>query len=85
MSVSEGEKVYTRAEQISLNGLTVGTYNICVMAHTAVGGAAGPWHMVAVGMTPFDLNFLFIHACLHKHNVIFKPVCVCPKGLRMYK
>lgn len=57
MSVSEGEKVHTRAERISLTGLTAGTYNICVMAHTAVGGAAGPWHMVAVGMTPFGLNF----------------------------
>ncbi len=47
--VCEGVKVGADVEQISLSGLTEGLYNICVMAHTAVGGAAGPCQMVVVG------------------------------------
>lgn len=42
-------KVDAHVEQISLSGLTEGIYNICVMAHTAVGCAAGPCQMVVVG------------------------------------
>lgn len=49
MFVSEGERVNGDVDQISLVGLIEGTYNICVMAHTVAGGAAGPWQMVAVG------------------------------------
>lgn len=86
MSVSEGEEAYACVEQMSLTGLTTGTYNICVMAHTAAGGAAGPWQMVAVGKNDAIWVDFLIHSCLYKHSFIFKPVCVCPnKGLRMYK
>lgn len=58
-------KVDAHVEQISLSGLTEGIYNICVMAHTAVGGAAGPCQMVVVGKNEaiwIDF-FFFKHSC----------------------
>lgn len=37
-----------------------GTYNICVMAHTVAGGAAGPCVMVAVGENDITASECFI-------------------------
>ncbi|XP_039531358.1 interleukin-6 receptor subunit beta isoform X2 [Pimephales promelas] len=70
------EKVYTRAEQISLSGLTAGTYNICVMAHTAVGGAAGPWHMVAVGLEDIQVIPILLCSLLLSFLILIIPLCL---------
>lgn len=85
-SFCEGVKVDAHVEQITLSELTEGTYKICVMAHTAVGGATGPCQMVLVGKNEaIWINFFFQHSCPYKHSVIFKPVCVSPQGLMMFK
>ncbi|KAL6467983.1 hypothetical protein MHYP_G00236600 [Metynnis hypsauchen] len=36
-------------KEYSLSGLSAGEYAICMKAHTAAGGAIGPWVIVAVG------------------------------------
>ncbi|CAM4586954.1 unnamed protein product [Leuciscus chuanchicus] len=72
----KSEKVCTRAEQISLTGLTAGTYNICVMAHTAVGGAAGPWHMVAVGLEDVQVIPILLCSLLLSFLILIIPLCL---------
>ncbi|XP_077078521.1 interleukin-6 receptor subunit beta isoform X1 [Siphateles boraxobius] len=72
----KSEKVYTSAEQISLSGLTAGIYNICVMAHTAVGGAAGPWHMVAVGLEDVQVIPILLCSLLLSFLILIIPLCL---------
>ncbi|KAA0718574.1 hypothetical protein E1301_Tti013154 [Triplophysa tibetana] len=69
------EQVNSAVDQISLRGLMEGTYNICVMAHTVAGGAAGPWQMVAVGYD--DIQVIPILLCTLLLIFIFLIIPVC--------
>ncbi|KAK9980236.1 hypothetical protein ABG768_013614 [Culter alburnus] len=72
----KSEEVYARVEQMSLTGLTIGTYNICVMAHTAAGGAAGPWQMVAVGPEDVQVIPILLCALLLSFLILIIPLCL---------
>ncbi|XP_058652473.1 interleukin-6 receptor subunit beta isoform X2 [Onychostoma macrolepis] len=69
-------KVDAHVEQISLSGLAEGTYNICVMAHTAVGGAAGPCQMVVVGLEDVQVIPILLCALLLCFLILIIPVCM---------
>ncbi|XP_043089451.1 interleukin-6 receptor subunit beta [Puntigrus tetrazona] len=74
----KGKSVRAEAhdEQISLSGLTQGTYNICVMAHTAAGGAAGPCQMVVVGLEDVRVIPILLCALLLCFLILIIPVCM---------
>lgn len=77
--VCKGLKVGNEVKQKTLTGLMEGTYNICVMAHTAVGGATGPCQMVVVGKNDhswIDLFFFLILACINTALSLNVFVCV---------
>ncbi|XP_016374762.1 interleukin-6 receptor subunit beta-like isoform X3 [Sinocyclocheilus rhinocerous] len=69
-------KVDAHVERISLSGLTEGIYNICVMAHTAVGGAAGPCQMVLVGLEDVQVIPILLCALLLCFLILIIPVCM---------
>lgn len=69
------EQVNGDVNQISLSGLMEGTYNICVMAHTLAGGAAGPWQMVAVGYDDIQVIPMLLCALLLIFIILIIPVC----------
>ncbi|XP_055057445.2 interleukin-6 receptor subunit beta [Misgurnus anguillicaudatus] len=70
------EQVGGDVEQIYLNGLMEGTYNICVMAHTVAGGAAGPWQMVALGYDDVQVIPILMCALLLIFVILILPVCM---------
>ncbi|XP_057190374.1 interleukin-6 receptor subunit beta isoform X2 [Triplophysa rosa] len=70
------EQVNSAVDQISLNGLMEGTYNICVMAHTVAGGAAGPWQMVALGYDDIQVIPMLLCALLLIFIFLIIPVCM---------
>ncbi|XP_051769017.1 interleukin-6 receptor subunit beta isoform X1 [Ctenopharyngodon idella] len=72
----KSEEAYACVEQMSLTGLTTGTYNICVMAHTAAGGAAGPWQMVAVGLEDVQVIPILLCALLLSFLILIIPLCL---------
>uniref|UniRef100_A0A8C1BUK5 Fibronectin type-III domain-containing protein n=1 Tax=Cyprinus carpio carpio TaxID=630221 RepID=A0A8C1BUK5_CYPCA len=72
----KSEKVDAHVEQIPLGGLTEGTYNICVMAHTAVGGATGPCQMVVVGLEDVQVIPILLCALLLCFLILIIPVCM---------
>ncbi|XP_016352793.1 interleukin-6 receptor subunit beta-like [Sinocyclocheilus anshuiensis] len=69
-------KVDAHVEQITLSKLTEGTYNICIMAHTAVGGAAGPCQMVVVGLEDVQGIPILLCALLLCFLILIIPVCM---------
>ncbi|XP_065133114.1 interleukin-6 receptor subunit beta isoform X1 [Paramisgurnus dabryanus] len=70
------EQVEGDVEQIYLNGLMEGTYNICVMAHTVAGGAAGPWQIVALGYDDVQITPILMCALLLIFIILILPVCM---------
>ncbi|XP_051990466.1 interleukin-6 receptor subunit beta [Xyrauchen texanus] len=70
------EQVGGSVEQISLSGLMEGIYNICVIAHTVEGGAAGPWQMVAVGHDDIEVIPILLCALLLSCIILIVPVCM---------
>ncbi|KAK2900454.1 hypothetical protein Q8A67_008569 [Cirrhinus molitorella] len=68
--------VDTCDEHTSLIGLIEGTYNICVMAHTAVGGAVGPCQMVVVGLEDVQVIPILLCALLLCFLILIIPVCM---------
>ncbi|XP_018941822.2 interleukin-6 receptor subunit beta-like isoform X3 [Cyprinus carpio] len=69
-------KVDAHVEQITLSELTEGTYKICVMAHTAVGGATGPCQMVLVGLDDVQVIPILLCALLLCFLILIIPVCL---------
>ncbi|XP_052390244.1 interleukin-6 receptor subunit beta isoform X1 [Carassius gibelio] len=69
-------KVEAHVELIHLSELTEGTYNICVMAHTAVGAAAGPCQMVVVGLEDVQVIPILMCALLLCFLILIIPVCL---------
>ncbi|XP_052403833.1 interleukin-6 receptor subunit beta isoform X2 [Carassius gibelio] len=72
----KSEKVSAHDEQKSLSGLMEGTYNICVMAHTAVGGATGPCQQVVVGLEDVQVIPILLCALLLCFLILIIPVCM---------
>ncbi|XP_051553367.1 interleukin-6 receptor subunit beta-like isoform X2 [Myxocyprinus asiaticus] len=70
------EQVGGSVGQISLSGLMEGTYNICVMAHTVAGAAAGPWQMVAVGHDDIEIIPILLCVLLLSFIILIFPVCM---------
>ncbi|XP_051556900.1 interleukin-6 receptor subunit beta-like [Myxocyprinus asiaticus] len=70
------EQVGGSVEQISLSGLMEGIYNICVIAHTVEGDAAGPWQMVAVGHDDIEVIPILLCALLLSFIILIVPVCM---------
>ncbi|XP_067309435.1 interleukin-6 receptor subunit beta isoform X2 [Pseudorasbora parva] len=72
----KSEEVRSDVEQISLSGLTTGIYNICVMAHTAAGGAAGPWQMVELRLEDVQVIPILLSALLLSFLILIIPLCL---------
>ncbi|XP_050948180.1 interleukin-6 receptor subunit beta isoform X3 [Labeo rohita] len=72
----ESLKVGNEVKQKTLTGLMEGTYNICVMAHTAVGGATGPCQMVVVGLEDVQVIPILLCAPPLCFLILIIPVCM---------
>ncbi|XP_073787490.1 interleukin-6 receptor subunit beta isoform X1 [Danio rerio] len=72
----KSEQVDAGVCQMSLGGLTAGVYNISVKAHTAAGGAVGPWQMVAVGLEDVQVIPILLCALLLTFLILIIAVCM---------
>ncbi|XP_056324298.1 interleukin-6 receptor subunit beta [Danio aesculapii] len=72
----KNEQVGAGVCQMSLDGLTAGVYNISVKAHTAAGGAVGPWQMVAVGLEDVQVIPILLCALLLTSLILIIAVCM---------